>query len=109
VVLDPSAFVEKLTNEMIEAAPPDVQVHVVSSQEIQEQLAAFQRDVLEGLQRVLDGGDVSDLGRVLRERKTEIVARAQAHNFTLERLVARAIDSTLEAARDARQEGTSHG
>ena len=106
MTLDPSTFVEKLTEDLIGSAPEDVQVMVVGSEPLRNQLMELQRDVREGLEAVLRGGLIEALERRLRDRKTDIVAAAPDHNFTIERLVARAIEDTLKAARLAREEAS---
>jgi hypothetical protein len=100
MALDPSAFVDQLTDELILQAPEEVQVSAVASPVLREQLIALQQDVREGLEDVLRGGPIDGLHDRLKARKSELVAKAPAHNFTLERLVARAIESTMKAARE---------
>lgn len=96
---DPEAFLSTVTEELAEAAPDEVKTAIVFDDALRGELLAFQADARDGLWAVVKrSGSPEALEATLRARKTMIVARASAHAFTIERLVAKAITKVVGKA-----------
>lgn len=97
---DIQAFVDQLAAEFVAGAPPEVQEMVLSDSVLQDHVLALQGEIRDGLLAVQSKFEtVADLERVLRTRKTAIVARGSEHAYTVERTVAAVIEKVLERAR----------
>jgi hypothetical protein len=98
--VDINAFVDSLTDDLVANAPPEVRELVLADETLRDYVFAFQSDVRDGLEAIQQGfGTAADLERAMRARKTAIVARAVDHNFTVERVLAAAIEKVMARVR----------
>ncbi len=98
---DPGAFLDQVTMELVEAAPDDVKNSIVFDDALRGEILAFQALARDGLwAAVRRTGTPEALEADLRAAKSRIVAKAQRHAFTIERLVSSAITRIVAKARE---------
>lgn len=99
---DPSGFVEELSTEIFAQAPAAFVTLVMGDDFLQAELMGLKIDAENGLRAVRrNEGTVEALGQALKGRKTAILRRLPegASHFTVEKLLAGAVERLLDAAR----------
>lgn len=100
---DPSALVEEIAGELLAESPAAFTSLVMDDPFLQGEVFGLKTDAENGLRAIRDNrGTLFDLDQRLRARKTAILARLPEghHHFTVERLLAAAIQRVLDAGRE---------
>ena len=99
--LDVDRLLSDVATEIAMSADDSVKAMIFNDQRLQDEIQGLQADARKWLLSVRAGehGAVDKLALTLRSRKTAIVAACPEHAFSVERLVARAVQKILEASR----------
>ena len=99
--LDVDRLLSDVATEIAMSADDSVKAMIFGNQRLQDEIQGLQADARKCLLSVRAGehGAVDKLALTLRSRKTAIVAACPEHAFSVERLVARAVQKILEASR----------
>lgn len=94
------AFVDDLGMNLALEAPDELRNAIMLDDKLGAAVLSFQQEAKEGLRAVLEGkSTAAGYEARLRVKKTNVIAAAPSHAFTLERLVAKALAGLVAKAR----------
>lgn len=102
MTFDVEEFMTDLGRGLIVDAPQQVQDMIYATDGLSVAILSFVDDAKKGLAATAarEHGALEKLELALRARKTAVVAAAPAHNFTVEKLVGKALDRIMIKARE---------